>query len=111
MEFSANYCFISVFASGLIIKKPKEILSQIKLEEVNEYIRNRKCNIQLCELKESFIINKSRFELGKFYGSSGKLGTGKQDIFIVSRIDKPNSGEILFKDENIEKQAIVITEK
>ena len=44
------------------------------------------------------------FELGKFYAIIGKSGTGKSTLLsLLAGLDKPNSGEILFKDENIEK--------
>ena len=49
------------------------------------------------------LINQG-FELGKFYAIIGKSGTGKSTLLsLLAVLDKPNSGEILFKDENIEK--------
>ena len=49
------------------------------------------------------LINKS-FELGKFYAIIGKSGTGKSTLLsLMAGLDKPNSGEILFNNENIEK--------
>lgn len=49
------------------------------------------------------LINQG-FELGKFYAIIGKSGTGKSTLLsLMAGLDKPNSGEILFKDENIEK--------
>ena len=49
------------------------------------------------------LINQG-FELGKFYAIIGKSGTGKSTLLsLLAGLDKPNSGEILFKDENIEK--------
>ena len=49
------------------------------------------------------LINQG-FELGKFYAIIGKSGTGKSTLLsLLAGLDKPNSGEILFKDDNIEK--------
>ena len=49
------------------------------------------------------LINQS-FELGKFYAIIGKSGTGKSTLLsLMAGLDKPNSGEILFNNENIEK--------
>ena len=49
------------------------------------------------------LINQS-FELGKFYAIIGKSGTGKSTLLsLMTGLDKPNSGEILFNNENIEK--------
>ena len=49
------------------------------------------------------LINQS-FELGKFYAIIGKSGTGKSTLLsLMADLDKPNSGEILFNNENIEK--------
>jgi len=47
------------------------------------------------------LINQS-FELGKFYAIIGKSGTGKSTLLsLMAGLDKPNSGEILFNNENI----------
>lgn len=49
------------------------------------------------------LINQS-FELGKFYAIIGKSGTGKSTLLsLMAGLDKPNSGEVLFNNENIEK--------
>lgn len=49
------------------------------------------------------LINQS-FELGKFYAIIGKSGTGKSTLLsLMAGLDKPNNGEILFNNENIEK--------
>ena len=49
------------------------------------------------------LINQS-FELGKFYAIIGKSGTGKSTLLsLMAGLDKPNRGEILFNNENIEK--------
>ena len=49
------------------------------------------------------LINQG-FELGQFYAIIGKSGTGKSTLLsLMAGLDKPNSDEILFKDENIEK--------
>ena len=49
------------------------------------------------------LINQG-FELGKFYAIIGKSGTGKSTLLsLLAGLDKPNSGEILFNNENIEK--------
>ena len=56
--------------------------------------------VQTCALP---ILNQG-FELGQFYAIIGKSGTGKSTLLsLMAGLDKPNSGEILFKDENIEK--------
>ena len=53
--------------------------------------------------KVLYLINQS-FELGKFYAIIGKSGTGKSTLLsLMAGLDKPNSGEILFNNENIEK--------
>ena len=44
------------------------------------------------------------FEIGKFYSIVGKSGTGKSTLLsLLAGLDNPEEGEILFKDENIEK--------
>ena len=49
------------------------------------------------------LINQG-FELGKIYAIIGKSGTGKSTLLsLLAGLDKPNSGEILFNNENIEK--------
>ncbi|WP_313961814.1 ABC transporter ATP-binding protein [uncultured Parvimonas sp.] len=49
------------------------------------------------------LVNQS-FELGKFYAIIGKSGTGKSTLLsLMAGLDKPNNGEILFNNENIEK--------
>ena len=45
------------------------------------------------------------FELGKFYAIIGKSGTGKSTLLsLMAGLDKPDSGQILFKNEDIEKK-------
>lgn len=58
------------------------------------------------ESKEKILslVNES-FELGKFYAIIGKSGTGKSTLLsLLAGLDKPNSGSILFNNENIEKK-------
>ena len=44
-----------------------------------------------------------KFELGKFYAIIGKSGAGKSTLLsLLAGLDKPKSGEIVFKGENIE---------
>ncbi len=44
------------------------------------------------------------FEEGKFYAIIGKSGTGKSTLLsLLAGLDKPKSGQILFKNINIEK--------
>ena len=46
-----------------------------------------------------------KFELGKFYAIVGKSGTGKSTLLsLLAGLDKPQTGKILFKNEDIEKK-------
>lgn len=46
-----------------------------------------------------------KFELGKFYAIIGKSGAGKSTLLsLLAGLDKPQAGEILFKNENIEEK-------
>ena len=46
-----------------------------------------------------------KFELGQFYAIIGKSGTGKSTLLsLLAGLDKPQSGEILFENEDIEKK-------
>ena len=46
-----------------------------------------------------------KFELGKFYAIIGKSGAGKSTLLsLLAGLDKPNSGRILFEDEDIGKK-------
>ena len=46
-----------------------------------------------------------KFELGKFYAIIGKSGAGKSTLLsLLAGLDKPNSGRILFEDEDISKK-------
>ena len=46
-----------------------------------------------------------KFELGKFYAIIGKSGSGKSTLLsLLAGLDKPNSGRILFEDEDISKK-------
>lgn len=45
------------------------------------------------------------FELGKFYAIIGKSGTGKSTLLsLLAGLDSPDSGQILFKNQNIEEK-------
>ncbi len=53
-----------------------------------------------------------KFELGKFYAIIGKSGTGKSTLLsLLVGLDKPQTGQVLFKNENIDKKDIVIIGK
>ena len=43
-----------------------------------------------------------KFELGKFYAIVGKSGAGKSTL--LAGLDKPQTGQILFKNEDIQKK-------
>ena len=46
-----------------------------------------------------------KFELGKFYAIIGKSGTGKSTLLsLLVGLDKPKTGQVLFKNENIDKK-------
>ena len=46
-----------------------------------------------------------KFELGQFYAIIGKSGTGKSTLLsLLAGLDKPQTGQVLFKHENIEKK-------
>lgn len=46
-----------------------------------------------------------KFELGKFYAIVGKSGTGKSTLLsLLAGLDKPQTGKILFENEDIEKK-------
>ena len=46
-----------------------------------------------------------KFELGQFYAIIGKSGAGKSTLLsLLSGLDKPQKGKILFENENIEKK-------
>ena len=46
-----------------------------------------------------------KFELGKFYAIVGKSGAGKSTLLaLLAGLDKPQTGKILFKNEDIQKK-------
>ena len=46
-----------------------------------------------------------KFELGKFYAIVGKSGAGKSTLLsLLAGLDKPKTGKILFKNEDIQKK-------
>ena len=46
-----------------------------------------------------------KFELGKFYAIVGKSGAGKSTLLsLLAGLDKPQTGQILFKNEDIQKK-------
>ena len=50
------------------------------------------------------VVNQ-KFELGKFYAIVGKSGTGKSTLLsLLAGLDKPQTGKILFKNEDIQKK-------
>ncbi|MCT1796558.1 ABC transporter ATP-binding protein [Helcococcus kunzii] len=56
--------------------------------------------------KEKILSNiNQKYELGKFYAIIGKSGTGKSTLLsLLAGLDKPNSGQILFNKEDIQKK-------
>ena len=66
-------------------------------------IKNVTYGYKDAETKVLSSVNYS-FEIGKFYAIIGKSGTGKSTLLsLLAGLDNPVEGEILFKDENIEK--------
>lgn len=66
-------------------------------------IKNVTYGYKDAETKVLSSVNYS-FEIGKFYAIIGKSGTGKSTLLsLLAGLDKPEEGEILFEDENIEK--------
>lgn len=66
-------------------------------------IKNVTYGYKDAETKVLSSVNYS-FEIGNFYAIIGKSGTGKSTLLsLLAGLDKPEEGEILFKDENIEK--------
>lgn len=46
-----------------------------------------------------------KFDLGKFYAIVGKSGTGKSTLLsLLAGLDKPQTGQVLFKNEDIGKK-------
>lgn len=46
-----------------------------------------------------------KFDVGKFYAIVGKSGTGKSTLLsLLAGLDKPQTGQVLFKNEDIEKK-------
>lgn len=67
-------------------------------------IKNVTYGYKDAETKVLSSVNYS-FEIGKFYAIIGKSGTGKSTLLsLLAGLDKPEEGEILFEDENIEKR-------
>lgn len=56
--------------------------------------------------REKILSSVSRsFELGKFYAITGKSGAGKSTMLsLLAGLDRPNSGEVMFRGENIERK-------
>jgi ABC-type lipoprotein export system ATPase subunit len=75
------------------------VMSEIILEVNNlNKVYNEKKENEVRALKNISVS----FEKGKMYGIVGKSGSGKTTLLnLLGQMDKPSSGEIIFKGENV----------
>ena len=66
-------------------------------------IKNVTYNYSNSNEKVLYSVNQ-KFEIGKFYAIIGKSGAGKSTLLsLLAGLDKPQKGQILFKENDIEK--------
>lgn len=71
-----------------------------------EILRIKNVTYSYIGSREKILSSVSRsFELGKFYTITGKSGAGKSTMLsLLAGLDRPNSGEVMFRGENIERK-------
>ena len=71
-----------------------------------EILRIKNVTYSYIGSREKILSSVSRsFELGKFYAITGKSGAGKSTMLsLLAGLDRPNSGEVMFRGENIERK-------
>ena len=61
--------------------------------------------LEMKNITYSYTNSREKFQLGKFYAIIGKSGAGKSTLLsLLAGLDKPQTGQVLFKNENIEKK-------
>lgn len=71
-----------------------------------EILRIKNVTYSYIGSREKILSSVSRsFELGKFYAITGKSGAGKSTMLsLLAGLDRPNSGDVMFRGENIERK-------
>ena len=97
---------VIVASSMILVKKPKEILSKISYENIMDILEIKNVSYSYTNSREKVLSSvNQKFELGKFYAIIGKSGTGKSTLLsLLAGLDKPQTGQVLFKNENIDKK-------
>ena len=97
---------VIVASSMILVKKPKEILSKISQEDIIDILEIKNVSYSYTNSREKILSSvNQKFELGKFYAIIGKSGTGKSTLLsLLAGLDKPQTGQVLFKNENIDKK-------